>query len=116
MRSASKRDARAAARRQRYTAAMKIKALIAAFCIGLSGCAAAPQPPAALTDVDTRCEDPRPEACTRDYRPVCALRDTGIRCVTIPCPSTEWKTYGNACDACSDADVIGHLPGACDAN
>lgn len=92
---------------------MKIGAPSTILCIGLAGCAAAPQTQTAAADVETRCEDPRPEVCTRDYRPVCALRDTGIRCVTIPCPSTEWKTYGNACDACADADVIGHLPGAC---
>jgi hypothetical protein len=51
--------------------------------------------------------------CTREYLPVCASRDTGVRCVKEPCPSSEWKTYGNACDACSDAKVIGYIKGAC---
>ncbi len=87
---------------------------IAAACVMLYGCAATPESPADISDIETRCGDPRPEMCTREYRPVCALRDTGVRCVTTPCPSTEWKTYGNACDACADADVIGHLPGACE--
>ncbi len=59
------------------------------------------------------CKDPRPEVCTRDYRPVCAQRDTGVRCVTTPCDSTEWVTYSNACTACSDPKVLGSRAGAC---
>jgi len=61
----------------------------------------------------TECEDPRSEMCTREYRPVCAKRDTGIRCVTTPCDSTEWVTRSNDCTACSDPSVLGHRPGAC---
>lgn len=61
-----------------------------------------------------QCETPRPEFCTREYRPVCGLRDTGVRCVTEPCPSTESKTYGNACDACADETVLGYAEGACE--
>jgi hypothetical protein len=59
------------------------------------------------------CEDPRPEICTRDFRPVCAERDTGIRCVTTPCPSSEWVLSPNACSACSESEVLGYRPGAC---
>lgn len=59
------------------------------------------------------CTDPRPQACTMDYRPVCATRDTGIRCVTTPCPSTEKRTYSNGCGACSDPKVSGYVPEAC---
>lgn len=61
----------------------------------------------------TLCTDPRPQACTMDYRPVCATRDTGIRCVTTPCPSTEKRTYSNGCGACSDPKVSGYVPEAC---
>ena len=60
------------------------------------------------------CPEPRPQMCTRDYRPVCATRDTGVRCVTNPCPSTEEKTYGNACSACADHNVISYRNGACE--
>jgi len=60
-----------------------------------------------------KCKDPRPQICTREYRPVCATRDTGVRCVTTPCPATELKTYGNACSACGDSKVLGYRPGAC---
>jgi len=60
------------------------------------------------------CTDPRPEVCTREYRPVCARKDNGIRCVTTPCPSTDLVTASNACTACSDKDVLGYTPdGAC---
>ena len=68
------------------------------------------EPPPAFTE----CSDPRPQMCTMDYRPVCATRDTGIRCVQAPCPSSDWKTYSNGCSACSDPDVSGYRGGSCD--
>ena len=48
------------------------------------------------------CEEPRPQICTMDYRPVCAANQDG-----------EQKTYGNACSACGDSDVISHRQGEC---
>ncbi len=63
----------------------------------------------------TTCSDPRREMCTREYRPVCAEVDTGVRCIKAPCPSTEKKTYSNACTACADKKVMSHRPGACKA-
>ena len=48
------------------------------------------------------CADPRPQVCTRDYRPACGLRRDGGR-----------KTYGNACSACSDPAVVTQAAGAC---
>ena len=80
---------------------------------GLTACESAPQGEPALPAFDTACEEPRPAVCTREYRPVCGLRDAGIRCVTAPCDSTEWRTYGNACDACADPAVYGYTPGEC---
>lgn len=41
--------------------------------------------------------DSKPKICTLQYDPVCAKKDTGIRCITTPCPSSEIKTYGNKC-------------------
>ncbi|MDX1496817.1 MAG: hypothetical protein R3352_04625 [Salinisphaeraceae bacterium] len=61
----------------------------------------------------TTCPEQRPQICTYEYNPVCGLRDTGVRCVTTPCPSSEWKTYGNACTACADNKVSVHYPGKC---
>jgi len=61
----------------------------------------------------TECTNPRPEMCTMDYRPVCATKDTGVRCVTQPCDSTETATYSNGCSACSDHMVLSYEPEAC---
>jgi hypothetical protein len=62
----------------------------------------------------TACTDPRPEACTAEINQVCAERDNGIRCVTTPCPSIEWETYNNGCNACSDPLVYSYYPGSCE--
>lgn len=59
------------------------------------------------------CEMPRQKACTREYRPVCAEVDTGVRCIKSPCPSTEHKTFANACSACADPKVLRFVPGEC---
>lgn len=114
MRNSADRLRRAA----RGSAALAFLATLLTACG--SGPADAPRPlidaagegaPEALFDV--ACEDPRPEVCTRDYRPVCGLRDSGIRCITTPCEATEWRTYGNACDACADPAVFGYVDGEC---
>ena len=59
------------------------------------------------------CTDPRPEVCTEEYKPVCAQRDNGIRCIQAPCPSTDLVTYDNACKACSDTKVYVYRLGTC---
>ena len=86
----------------------------------LCACSQAPvasEPPPRKEEppVMVMCKDPRPEACTAQYDPVCATRDTGIRCITAPCPSSEQKTMGNACSACSDPKVSGWVKGECPA-
>jgi tetratricopeptide (TPR) repeat protein len=48
------------------------------------------------------CAEPRPQMCTRDYRPACGVLRDGSR-----------KTYGNACSACADAHVVSQAAGAC---
>jgi tetratricopeptide (TPR) repeat protein len=48
------------------------------------------------------CADPRPQMCTRDYRPACGVRRDGTR-----------RTYGNACTACADAEVVSQGAGPC---
>lgn len=96
-----------------------IATLIVALAAGLMGCTATAEDPNEQASAPSGdelaeyCEDPRPEMCTHIYLPVCALRDTSVRCVTEPCPSTEWKTYGNQCAACSDSKVIGFNKEAC---
>ncbi len=50
----------------------------------------------------SRCTDPRPQACTQNYLPVCGVHEDGSR-----------RTYSNGCMACSVVDVVGSLAGAC---
>lgn len=50
----------------------------------------------------THCEEPRPQICTREYRPVCATK------------GTQEITYATGCTACSDMSVIKYRPGACE--
>jgi hypothetical protein len=62
----------------------------------------------------TQCDpENRPQACTKDYRPVCAEVDNGIRCIRAPCPSTEQREFSNGCTACSDAKTVGYWPVPC---
>lgn len=49
------------------------------------------------------CTEPRPELCTQDYRPVCAVLKEG-----------GFKTYSNGCNACSDPSVTEYRDGACE--
>lgn len=50
----------------------------------------------------TVCADPRPQACTMDYRPVCGEDSDGTR-----------KTYANGCTACSNSAVFSYTDGPC---
>jgi len=63
----------------------------------------------------TMCTNPRPEVCTMIYAPVCATRDTGVRCIKAPCPSEEQATRRSGCNACSDDKVISYVDGECPA-
>ena len=73
----------------------------------------AADPPAQQKNEPVMCTNPRPEVCTAIYEPVCATRDTGVRCITAPCPSEENVTKASACTACSDPKVISHVKGEC---
>lgn len=82
----------------------------------LSACAPTqkPHPNSAEEKVSfKKCPEQRANMCTREYLPVCATRDTGVRCATTPCPSSEQKTYGNGCEACADKKVLGYIANAC---
>lgn len=76
----------------------------------------------ACSSVDTKggntgfyhCKTPRPEMCTREYKPVCGHIDTKIRCVTAPCPTGKHQTYGNSCSACAQPAVVGYEEGSCE--
>jgi alkaline phosphatase D len=49
------------------------------------------------------CPEPRPEVCTQEYRPVCAVRQDG-----------KYRTYSNGCTACTEPEVIGYREGECE--
>ena len=59
------------------------------------------------------CPKERSGFCIEIYDPVCAVRDSGIRCIKAPCPATGRVTFANSCKACSDVKVYGYEPGAC---
>jgi len=53
----------------------------------------------------TLCPKERLAMCTMDYTPVCALmKDSSV------------KTYGNACSACAEPQVVSHRAGICPAH
>jgi hypothetical protein len=72
--------------------------------LGLA-CASSPQESdeAAEEPPVTACAEPRRQACTREFMPVCGHLYSGER-----------KTYDNACTACADPDVAGRHPGPCE--
>lgn len=52
------------------------------------------------------CENPRPEICTKEYRPVFGYFDgSKIQCIQAPCGNT----YSNGCSACSDENVLYYI-------
>ena len=77
--------------------------VIALFFAAATAPACAQQtPPAAPPAGQVSCTMPRPQVCTKEYRPVCATRRDGTR-----------RTYGNGCSACAEANVVSHIPGPC---
>lgn len=79
--------------------------------LSLIACQSGSKPKDPFSNTFTQCKSPRPEVCTKEYLPVCASKDTGIRCVTTPCPSRQNVTYSNACSACADPKVYGYISG-----
>jgi hypothetical protein len=55
------------------------------------------------------CTEPRTQACTKEYMPVCGWFDFSIRCVKYPCATT----YSNKCTACADSKVAYWTEGEC---
>lgn len=50
----------------------------------------------------TRCTEPRPQVCTYEHRPVCGRLEGGT-----------FRTYSNACLACSSGNVTSWTAGRC---
>ena len=69
----------------------RIQSAVLFSCIFMTGCAA-----------QSMCSDPRPEVCTFEYAPVCAVTQKG-----------ELYTESNACSACSNPEIVSFTEGAC---
>ncbi len=82
---------------------MVMTALLAGFIAAACAQSSALEETVSSRPVLIACEEPRPQLCTMQYDPVCGL--TG---------NNQYKTFSNACSACSDASVSGHSPGACE--
>lgn len=83
--------------RPRSAAGLSCLAMMLIACCGCAQTGAQPEL--------VRCTEPRPEICTMDYTPVCALVNGS--------GTAQWKTYANACTACSDSAVTGYRENAC---
>lgn len=55
-------------------------------------------------------EQKQAEACTMEYAPVCGL--VQIQCITTPCNPIP-ETFGNACSACAQGNVLSYTQGEC---
>jgi hypothetical protein len=88
--------------RMKRTALALLMLLAAPACAQQTPPAQPPAPPGPAPAGSASCTVPRPQVCTRDYRPVCGTRRDGTR-----------QTYGNGCGACADANVVSHIPGPC---
>ena len=78
---------------------IKAEWLLAVFLMAYAGYALSGN----TLDVEPEvCEEPRPQMCTMDYRPVCGTTLSG-----------EEKTYSNGCSACSETSVLSYVPGEC---
>lgn len=94
-------------------AALRLLILVLVVPLVVAACGAPQSTPAGDATGITHCSDPRPQICTMDYVPVCALRATDTRCTSAPCSSGEWAQYPNACSACADKQVRGYRKGEC---
>ena len=79
-----------------------VKVFVVVLVLALSACKKQDIQPVESTEAVNLCKDPRPEMCTRDYRPVCAYLSDGSR-----------KEYSNGCTACSDGNVRSWVDGRC---
>lgn len=56
------------------------------------------------------CPVERPEACTKEYVPVCG--QVQVQCIRAPCPPIM-MTFSNKCEACANSLTISYTEGAC---
>lgn len=71
------------------------------------GCGCEPITEGKLKAID--CTE-RPQACTKEYMPVCG--QVQVQCIKAPCPPIM-QTFGNKCEACANSLTISYTEGAC---
>ncbi len=87
-----------------YRRVWKFVSIVVGGCVVVACTPVPPAGEAATSGAElTTCEDPRPQVCTLQYQPVCGFAS-----------ADKFKTYSNACSACSDQAVSRHRPGACE--
>ncbi len=74
---------------------------VVALVLWLSACNGTTTPDSSSVE-GIQCVDPRPQVCTMEYNPVCAVVSDGIS-----------KQYSSPCNACADDAVKNYLAGAC---
>lgn len=70
-----------------------------ALLAALSACATTT---ATSLPATTPCPEPRPQVCTMEYAPACAVLASG-----------ETREFASPCNACADSAVTGYLMGPC---
>lgn len=71
----------------------------------------------------TSCPSDRPDVCTQQYDPVCGYFQPGPDedgsssskewATESETSNTQHRTFGNACSACVEQDVVGFVRGEC---
>lgn len=82
--------------------AMKKMSVLCLFLM-LTACVTTNKVAVNNSSVVTACADIRPKACTREFRPVCGVGETGKKV----------QSFANACNACSDENILGYTAGEC---
>lgn len=75
------------------------------------GCEPIPATEGKLQAID--CTNPRPQACTKEYMPVCG--QVQVQCITTPCDLVK-ETFANKCTACANELTISYTEGECESN
>ena len=81
---------------------MIYRATLIVASLSMGACTTGASDKALAANDATTCAEPRSQACTRDYRPVCAALEDGSQ-----------KTYSNGCTACADVKVTAWTKGPC---
>jgi hypothetical protein len=80
---------------------MMTRWLLMANILTVSACSSTHQ--ATINEMELlKCPEVRPDVCTMNYDPVCGRLSDG-----------SFKTYSNACNACTDPHVSSYFPHEC---